>query len=120
MSKARRVFSAEFKTNLVLQLLQGEKELNILAAENNIQPYLLRNWKKEFLSKASVVFDNQRDDNLRKKIDEINEKCDLLQKNFDTIEELFRLQLVNSLIDDAESAMKLYKETQKRKRKKKK
>ena len=53
MSRSRRNFSAEFKTNLVLQLLKGEKELNVLAVENDIQPNLLRNWKKEFLANAS-------------------------------------------------------------------
>ena len=31
MSRSRRNFSAEFKTNLVLQLLKGEKELNDIA-----------------------------------------------------------------------------------------
>ena len=36
MSRSRRNFSAEFKTNLVLQLLKGEKELNVLAVENDI------------------------------------------------------------------------------------
>ena len=30
MSRSRRNFSAEFKTKLVLQLLKGEKELNVL------------------------------------------------------------------------------------------
>jgi hypothetical protein len=43
MSRSRRNFSAEFKINLVLQLLKGEKELNVLAVENDIQPNLLRN-----------------------------------------------------------------------------
>ena len=52
MSRSRRNFSAEFKTNLVLQLLKGEKELNVFAVENDIQPNLLRNWKKEFLANA--------------------------------------------------------------------
>ena len=61
MSRSRRNFSAEFKTNLVLQLLKGEKELNVLAVENDIQPNLLRNWKKEFLANASLAFDNKRD-----------------------------------------------------------
>ena len=42
MSRSRRNFSAEFKTNLVLQLLKGEKELHVLAVENDIQPNLLR------------------------------------------------------------------------------
>ena len=65
MSRSRRNFSAEFKTNLVLQLLKGEKELNVLAVENDIQPNLLRNWKKEFLANASLAFDNKREDNLR-------------------------------------------------------
>ena len=63
-------FSVEFKTNLVLQLLKGEKELNVLAVENDIQPNLLRNWKKEFLANASRAFDNKREDNLREKLAE--------------------------------------------------
>ena len=70
MSRSRRNFSAEFKTNLVLQLLKGEKELNVLATENQIQPNLLRNWKKEFLANASLAFDNKREDNLREKLAE--------------------------------------------------
>lgn len=68
MSGSRRNFSAEFKTNLVLQLLKGEKELNVLAVENDIQPNLLRNWKKESLTNASLAFDNKREDNLRENL----------------------------------------------------
>ena len=49
MSRQRRNFSAKFKSDLVIELLKGEKDLNTLAVENNIQPNLLRNWKKEFL-----------------------------------------------------------------------
>ena len=43
-------------------------ELNVIDTENDIQPNLLRNWKKEFLDKASVVFDDSREDNLREKL----------------------------------------------------
>lgn len=50
MSRQRRNFSAKFKSDLVIELLKGEKDLNTLATENNIQPNLLRNWKKEFLT----------------------------------------------------------------------
>ena len=49
---------------------RGEKELNVLAVENDIQPNLLRNWKKEFLANASLAFDNKREDNLREKLAE--------------------------------------------------
>lgn len=61
MSRQRRNFSAKFKSDLVIELLKGEKDLNTLAVENNIQPNLLRNWKKEFLDNASVVFDDTLD-----------------------------------------------------------
>ena len=50
MSKQRRNFSAQFKSDLVIELLKGEKDLNTLAVENNIQSNLLGNWKKESLT----------------------------------------------------------------------
>ena len=68
MSRTKRTFSPEFKAKLVLEVLKGEKELNVIATENYIQPNLLRNWKKEFLDNASVVFDDSREDNLREKL----------------------------------------------------
>ena len=68
MSRTRRNFNAKFKSDLVLELLRGEKDLNTMASENSIQPNLLRNWKKEFLDKASVVFDDSREDNLKDKL----------------------------------------------------
>ena len=64
MSRTRRHFTAKFKSDLVIELLKGEKDLNALAVENKIQPNLLRNWKREFLDKAEVVFDDKREDNL--------------------------------------------------------
>ena len=49
-------------------MLKGEKDLNTLAVENSIQPNLLRNWKKEFLDNASVVFDDKRDEKVKEKL----------------------------------------------------
>lgn len=74
MSRTRRNFSAKFKSDLVLEVLKGEKELNIIATENGIQPNLLRNWKKEFLEKASVVFNDTREENLKEKLSEERKK----------------------------------------------
>lgn len=60
---------------------RGEKELNVLAVENDIQPNLLRNWKKEFLANASLAFDNKREDNLREKLaEERKEKAEYAKK----------------------------------------
>ena len=70
MSRTRRNFSSKFKTDLVLEVFKGEKDLNTIAVENNIQPNLLRNWKKEFLEKAAAVFDDTREENLKEKLAE--------------------------------------------------
>ena len=81
MSRTRRNFSAKFKSELVIELLKGEKDLNTIASENNIQPNLLRYWKKEFLDKASVVFDDTREDNLKEKLAlERKEKAEYAKK----------------------------------------
>ena len=85
MSRTRRNFSAKFKSELVIELLRGEKDLNTIAAENNIQPNLLRNWKKEFLDKASVVFDDTREENLKEKLaSERREKAEYAKKSWAT------------------------------------
>lgn len=112
MSRSRRNFSAEFKTNLVLQLLKGEKELNVLAVENDIQPNLLRNWQKEFLANVSLAFDNKREDNRReklaeerkekaeyaKKVGQLTMQVDWLKKNLKKLSDLTtRVNLVRNL-----------------------
>ena len=45
----RRTFTAEFKTKIILEVLRGEKELNVIATENELAPNQIRNWKAEFL-----------------------------------------------------------------------
>ena len=77
MSRKRRNFSAKFKSDLVIELLKGEKDLNTLATENNIQPNLLRNWKREFLNNASAVFDDKREEKL---VEERKEKTEYAKK----------------------------------------
>ena len=81
MSRTRRHFTSKFKSDLVIELLKGEKDLNTLAAENEILPNLLRNWKNEFLSKASIIFDDSREDNLNQKLEtERKEKASYARK----------------------------------------
>ena len=81
MSRKRRNFSAKFKSDLVIELLKGEKDLNTLATENNIQPNLLRNWKREFLNNASTVFDDKREENFKEKlVEERKEKAEDAKK----------------------------------------
>ena len=57
---AHRQYSPQYKTKIVLEVLQGEKELGEIAAENELNPNMVRNWKREFLEKASMVFEDPR------------------------------------------------------------
>lgn len=68
MSRTKRTFNAKFKSDLVLEAIRGEKDVNTIAVENNIQPNLLRNWKKEFLENASLVFDDTRDESIKEQL----------------------------------------------------
>lgn len=45
---SRGKYTPEFKAKIVLEILQGERELGAIAAENNLNPNMVRNWKAEF------------------------------------------------------------------------
>jgi len=76
----RRSFAAEFKSRVVLELLREEKSLNELAAENDIHPNVLRNWKREFLENASMVFDNKKEQQAKAKEQDYEQKIENLYK----------------------------------------
>jgi hypothetical protein len=44
-----------------------EKDLNTLAVENNIQPNLLRNWKKDLMTSVRITSRKSLPKNARKK-----------------------------------------------------
>ena len=49
-----------FKVDIVLEVLREEKELGEIAAEHNLNPNMVRNWKAEFLKKADSIFEGNR------------------------------------------------------------
>lgn len=76
----RRNFTAEFKIRVVLELLREEKSLNELAAENDIHPNVLRNWRREFLENAATVFSNKKDQQAKATEQEYEQKIESLYK----------------------------------------
>lgn len=56
---ARNTYSPSFKAQVVLAVLSGEKELNTIASEYNLNPNMVRQWKKDFLENASMVFEDR-------------------------------------------------------------
>ena len=77
MSKNRKSYSADFKTKLVLEVLEGEKTLNEIASKYEVLPRNLQKWKKQFLSNASLAFDKSA------VVKEYKEENELLRKEKD-------------------------------------
>ena len=79
MSKKRKVYSADFKAKLVLEVLEGEKTINEIASKYEIIPKNLVNWKKQFLENMSIAFDKST------VVKEYKEEIATLQKDKDMI-----------------------------------
>lgn len=61
MPRKRRSFSAEFKAQVVLELISGKKSLMEASREYNIQDTILSRWKQEFVAKATQVFEQPQE-----------------------------------------------------------
>jgi transposase len=81
MNMAKRKFTPQFKTQIVLELLREEKELGAIAAEYEIHPNQIRAWKKEFLDKAARIFEETRQEKeaARREKEQAAEKSDMLK-----------------------------------------
>ena len=77
----KKKYTAEFKTKVVLNILQGEKELNTVCAEFNLHPNMVRKWKQEFLQNAHHAFDLETEHKIaRRKEDALKRKNDQMLK----------------------------------------
>ncbi|CAA6799149.1 MAG: Mobile element protein [uncultured Sulfurovum sp.] len=79
MSKKRKVYSAEFKAKLVLEVLEGIDTVNQIASKYEVQPLNLRNWKKQFLENMSLAFDKST------VVKEYKEEIEILKKDKDEL-----------------------------------
>jgi transposase-like protein len=57
----RKQYTPEFKAKVVLQVLREEKTLGEIAADNELNPNQIRNWKREFMENAPKIFSESRD-----------------------------------------------------------
>lgn len=96
---ARTQYSPQFKAKLVLEVLQGEKELGTIAYENGINPNMLRGWKREFLENASTVFETpkkaekqarRKEESLKKETDQMLKTIGQLTLERDFLQGCFR------------------------------
>lgn len=58
MSKtSRRKFTSEFKSKVCIEALKERQTIESLAKKYDVHPNQINTWKKEFVAKASGVFD---------------------------------------------------------------
>ncbi|HET7641362.1 MAG TPA: transposase [Ktedonobacteraceae bacterium] len=54
--KKRRTFSAQFKAQVVLEVLSGAKRAAQVCREHSLKDTLLARWKQEFIERAPELF----------------------------------------------------------------
>ena len=57
MPRTRRAFTAEFKAQLVLQLIRGDVSQAELCRKHNLKPQLLANWKAVITEHLHTLFE---------------------------------------------------------------
>ena len=58
MSK-RRKFTPQFKSQVILQLLSGERSMAELCREHQLTSQMVGTWKQQFLAAASQAFESE-------------------------------------------------------------
>ena len=54
----KKKYTAEFKTKVILTIIQGDRKFNAMCANFNLNPSIVRKWKQEFLQNAHRAFDS--------------------------------------------------------------
>ena len=90
----RRRFTSKFKAKVALAAIKEEKTLPELAKQFDLHPQQIRNWKREFLAGADIVFEKkggkgdksdealeERESRLLRTIGELKVENDFLKKS---------------------------------------
>lgn len=96
---ARKNYTPAFKARIVLEVLKEIKTVDQIASENNLNPNMVRTWRKEFLNNASSVFEDskkvekeyrQKEVALEKKSEKMLKKIGQLTIERDFLQDCFR------------------------------
>jgi transposase-like protein len=92
---SRSTYSPEFKAKVVLEVIQGDRELGEIAAEHNLNPNMIRTWKKEFIENAGRVFNEcQSEKEIRRK------EADLEKQKNQMLKTIGQLTLERDFLQD--------------------
>lgn len=98
MSKNKKIYSPEFKAQVVMELMSGSHTMNELAEKYQIAPATLSSWQAIFIERAAEIFKKGASDaerqiaekeekieTLHKKVGQLTIECDWLKKKSDGI-----------------------------------
>jgi transposase-like protein len=96
MSKKRRQHNPEFKAKVGLEALKGIEPVHAIAAKHQIHPVQVSQWKKEVAERLPEVFSRkvdpsvaeakEREDELYRKIGQLEMELDWLKKKAGELE----------------------------------
>ena len=94
----KRKYKSEFKSKIVLTVLQGEKDINQISAEHVLNPMMVRKWKQDFLANAYLAFGTnterktaqRKEEDLKKKNDQMLKTIGQLTLERDFLQDCFR------------------------------
>lgn len=94
----KRKYTSEFKSKIVLTVLQGEKDINKISAEHVLNPMMVRKWKQDFLANAYLAFGTnterktaqRKEEDLKKKNDQMLKTIGQLTLERDFLQDCFR------------------------------
>ena len=56
----KSIYTAKFKSDRVLEILNGEETIETIASKHNLHPNMLRKWKKDFIDRAPELFEDAK------------------------------------------------------------
>jgi transposase len=86
--QARRTFTAEFKTQVVLEVLTGTSSMAQVCQKHGVKQQVVSRWRTEFLERASEVFsgnaqqraDQERIAELERMVGRLTMEIEILKK----------------------------------------
>ena len=78
MKKKRKIHSNRFKSRIALEAVRGLKTINQIAADNEVHPVQVSQWKKELLEGAEAIF--EREGTAKKQAVEAEKKQEKLER----------------------------------------
>jgi len=60
MGRRKKKYTAQFKAKVAFEAARGDRNITEIASEYGIHPQQVRTWRREFLEKMHLVFENDR------------------------------------------------------------